>query len=122
MGDDRRGGGGYTSGFVMGALMGAAAVFFFGTKEGKRMARVLGKKGGKTFKDLEKLVDEIEKRGEKFAQEAKVVTKKLEKQARSGKKAATKSAKKKLSHIKKLQEKGRAAAARYFKKDGKTLK
>jgi len=117
MSDRRHHGGGYMSGFMMGAIMGAAAVFLLGTKEGKRMAKVMHKKGGKTFKDLEKLVDDIEDKGEKFAQEAKVVTKKLEKQAKSKQKEVTTKAKKKLTHIKKLQVKGRAAASRYFKKD-----
>jgi len=79
MSDREHHGGGYMSGLMMGAIMGAAAVFFLGTKEGKRMAKVMHKKGGKTLKDLEKLVDDIEVKGEKFAQEAKVVTKKIRK-------------------------------------------
>jgi len=114
---NHRHGNGYLSGFTMGALIGAAAVFFLGTKEGKRFAKTMGKKGGRTLKDLEKLVAEIEKKGEVFAKKSKVVTKKLERQAKSTQKEVTKVAKKKLSHIKKLQNKGRLAAARYFKKN-----
>lgn len=118
---NRQHGGGYMSGFMMGAMIGAAAVFFLGTKKGKHVAKVIRKKGNKSFKDLEELLQEIEDKGEVFAKKAKVVTQKLEKQAQSTSKDINKIAKKKLSHIKKLQEKGRAAAARYFHKQGKTL-
>lgn len=113
---------GYMSGFFAGAFLGAAAVFFLGTKKGKRLAKTMRKEGGKTFKDLESLLGEIEVKSEKFAQGAKVVTKKLEKQAQSTKKEVTKTAQKKLTHIKKLQDKGRAAASRYFEKNGENLK
>lgn len=122
MSDDQRHGNGYMGGFVMGAFIGAAAVFFLGTKKGKRLAKVMHKQGGKTLKDLESLVTEIEVKGEKFAQDAQVITKKLEKRAKSTQKEVTKTAKKQLGHIKQLQEKGRAAATRYFKKGGKNLK
>ncbi len=114
--EDKRHGSGYMSGFVMGALVGSAAVFFFGTKKGKKTAKLMSQTGSKTLKDLEKLAHEIEEKGETFAKKAKVVTKKLEKQTKSNKKKVTVTAKKKLTHIKKLQNRGRAAAARYFQK------
>lgn len=104
------------SGFVMGALVGAAFVFFSGTKRGKRMAKVMRQKGGQTLKDLEGLVKEIEEKGSTFTQKAKVATTELKKQAKSKQKQVATVAKKQLTHIKKLQQKGRAAAARYFKK------
>jgi len=106
---------GHSGGFLTGALLGAAAVFFFGTKKGKKMAKTMHKQGTKSFKELEGLLAEIETKGQEFAKQAKVTTKSLEKKAKSTKKVVNKEAKKKLTHIKKLQQKGRSAAARYFK-------
>lgn len=115
MPEAEKSGGGYFSGFMMGALIGAAAVFFFGTKKGKRVATLMQQEGVGGLKDLKKLAAEIEVKGETFAKEAQKVTKELEKKAQSGKKELTSKARKQLSYIKKLQAKGRAAAAHYFK-------
>lgn len=79
---------GYTSGFMVGAALGAAAMFFLGTKKGKRLAKQMHQHGGKTVKDLEGIVKHIESKSEAAA-----------------------------SHIQKLQEKGRLAAERYFQPD-----
>lgn len=122
MNEPEKSGGGYFSGFMMGALIGAAAVFFFGTKKGKKVAKLMQSEGISGLKDLKKLAAEIETKGETFAEEAKKVTQELEKKAKSGKKELTSQAKKQLSYIKKLQAKGRAAAAHYFQKNGESLK
>lgn len=105
----------HSGGFLTGALLGAAAVFFFGTKKGKKMAQKMHRQGSKSLKELEKMLSDIEIKGKEFAQEAKVVTQQLEAKAKSTKKVFNEQAKKKLTHIKKLQQKGRDAAARYFK-------
>ena len=43
--DTQRSGGNFSSGFLIGALVGAAVVFFLGTKKGKRILKVISEKG-----------------------------------------------------------------------------
>lgn len=82
---------GYMSGFAIGAALGAAAMFFLGTKKGRRLAKQLHQKSGRTVKDLEGVVKDIKTKSEIAA-----------------------------SHIQKLQARGRATAAKYFQdKDDK---
>lgn len=83
---------GYMSGFAIGAALGAAAMFFLGTKKGRKLAKHLNKQGGRTVKDLEGIVKDIETK----ASDVRGI------------------AKEQLSHIQRLQAKGRATAAKYF--------
>ncbi len=105
---------GYMSGFAIGAALGAAAMFFLGTKKGRKLAKTMQQKSGKTVKELEGIVKDIETKSETFAQKAQVVAKKLGTQTKSAQKTVTKVAKEQLDHIQTLQAKGRAAAEKYF--------
>ena len=98
----REAGGGYINGLITGAMVGAAAVFLSSTKYGRRLSKKMRLSGKTTFAELEKLVDEIK-----------------QKEMGGGEKAKTD--KKDLSYIEQLQEKGRAVAQNFFKRDGKTL-
>ena len=87
---------GYLSGFAIGAAFGAAAMFFLGTKKGRKLAKQMHKQGSATTKDLKTIVKDIETKAAKAKEEV------------------TEVAKEKLNHIQKLQAKGRAAAEKYF--------
>lgn len=106
--------GGYLSGLVMGAMLGAAAVFFLGTKKGRKLAQVMQEKGTQGLEDLEGIAAEIEQKGSQFAHKAIKATHDLEVKAKTTKKAVAKVAKRELTHLQKLQARGRAAADRYF--------
>ena len=87
-------GGGYFSGLIAGAILGAAAVFLWGTKKGRHLTKVIQDKGGDAFNELEDLAH----------------------QAKSTEKKVVKIAQKQLTHLQKLGAKGRSAASRYFDK------
>lgn len=87
---------GYMSGFAIGAALGAAAMFFLGTKKGRKLAKQLQQQSGNTAKDLKHIVKDIETKAAK------------------AKKEVTSVAKEQLDHIQTLQAKGRAAAEKYF--------
>lgn len=84
---------GYMSGFAIGAALGAAAMFFLGTKKGRRLAKQLHHQGDKTVKDLEGVVKDIKTKSEVA-----------------------------VSHIQRLQAKGRATAAKYFQEKDSSKK
>ena len=87
---------GYMSGFAIGAALGAAAMFFLGTKKGRKLAKQIHKHGNATTKDLKTIVKDIETK------------------AAIAKKEVNKVAKEQLNHIQTLQAKGRQAAEKYF--------
>jgi gas vesicle protein len=54
--NDNKLGGNFFSGFLLGALVGAAVVFFLGTKKGKRILEVISEEGaGKISNILDKI-------------------------------------------------------------------
>ena len=95
-------GGSYFNGLLTGVMVGAAAVFLSSTKYGRRLSKKMRVSGKKTFAELEELVDEIKDNDPGLADEVKTD-------------------KKDLSYIEQLQEKGRAVAQNFFKRNGKTL-
>ena len=72
-------------GFAIGAALGAAAMFFLGTKKGRRIAKKFHQQGDQTVKDLERVVKNVKTKSEIAA-----------------------------THIQRLQAKGRQAAEKYF--------
>jgi gas vesicle protein len=51
-------GGNFLSGFLIGALVGAAVVFFLGTKKGKRILKIISEKG---LDNVSNILDKVEK-------------------------------------------------------------
>lgn len=106
---------GFASGMFWGAALGAAGMFFFATKKGRKLRDYLSKHGHRILEELEEIYEETEE---------KVATKKLPqpKKKSSIKKKEAKTKAQDLSHIKKLQERGREAAGRFFTRGGRALK
>jgi gas vesicle protein len=125
MTDRERRGSGFSSGFFLGGLIGAALVFLFTTEEGKKIKDLLAKKGKEVIDDLPEIIKDLEKKGEEFAQKTEEVKRKLEKRAKELSSETKKKIESSLSHIEETQERGRQAAAivrkRFFTKKGKKL-
>lgn len=115
-------GNGFLIGFILGAITGAAFLFFFGTEKGRRLKKEIQKKGKFSFKSLADLLEEFEEKGIEFKKKAQQITDKLEMKKENAPQAVVKKTEAKLTHIKKLQEQGRKIARRFFKRNGKSLK
>jgi gas vesicle protein len=115
----------FSSGFLLGGLIGAGLVFLFGTEEGKKVKEQLVKKGKEVIEDLPETVKDLEKRGEEFAQRAEEVKQKLESKAKELSPKIKKQVESSLDHIEAAQKRGRQAAAtirkRFFVRKGKKL-
>ncbi len=107
---------GFSSGLMWGIMLGAAGMFLFGTKKGRKIKKVLTEEGGKLLDELEEAYEETET-GKKIKKKVIKTKKKIDAKTQDAKKAA-----KDLTHITKLQKRGRSAAQRFFKRSGKTLK
>lgn len=119
---NERSGSGFVIGFVLGAMAGAVLFFLFGTEKGKKLKEELQKKGKFSFKNLSDLLEDFEEKGVEFKKKAGEITKQLEKKVESKAPEIKKAAEKELTHIKKLQERGRKIAGRFFKRNGKSLR
>lgn len=123
--NDQNRGNGFFSGILLGGLLGAALVFLYGTKEGKKIKDELIKKGREVIDDLPDVVRDLEKQGEEFAQKAEEVKDKLEEKAREFSSEAKEKIDSSLSHIEEAQKRGREAAAtvrkHFFVRKGKKL-
>ena len=123
--NDQNRGNGFFSGVILGGLLGAALVFLYGTKEGKKIKEELVKKGKEVIDDLPEIVSDLEKQGEEFAQKTEEVKKKLEEKAKEFSSEAKKKIGSSLSHIEEAQQRGREAAAtvrkHFFVRKGKKL-
>lgn len=79
-------------GFFIGGLIGAAIIVLLGTKEGKKIEKLLEKKGKEALDDLEEKVEDIKEKVEEKKEElTEVATGKLDET---------------LSHIETLQQRG----------------
>ncbi len=106
---------GFSSGFMWGVMLGVAGMFLFGTKKGRKIKRVLTEEGEKLIDELEEAYEETDS-AEKLNKKIDKAKKKLKSKTQQAKEAA-----KDLTHISKLQQRGRKAA-RFFKRSGKSLK
>lgn len=93
-------GGGYINGLITGVLVGAAAVFLTATKRGRILSKKMRQQSGKTLRELEKAVTEIE--AKEFSE-------------------GESDGEKRLNYIEQLQEKGREVAQQFFKRNGRSL-
>lgn len=114
--------GGFLSGLVLGALIGAGLFYFLtSTEEGKKVKKQLKEKGKDALDNLADLIEEVEEKGEEFKQKAKEIQAELEKKTKDVRKEVVEEAKEQLTHIDKLRERGRRATRRFFTKNGKSL-
>lgn len=107
----------FASGFLWGILFGIAGMFIFATKKGNKLRKYLSEHGENILDQLEEFYNEIEAESGK--------TEKLEvikEEKETKKKEEANSPVKELSHIAKLQQRGRSAAKRFFTRRGKSLK
>jgi gas vesicle protein len=118
-------GNGFISGLFFGGLVGAALVFLFGTKEGRKIKDQLTEKGKELINDLPQVVEDLEKQGQEFAQKAEEVKKALEEKAKEFTPLAKEKIATSLSSIEEAQRRGRETAAkirkRFFTKKGRKL-
>lgn len=121
MKDYQERGGSFFKGLVFGALAGAGVYYFLSnTKEGKKLKKQIKEHGDDVLNNLHEVVSEFEEKGREFGEKAKELQAKLEKKVKDGGEEAG-SAKKELSQIEKLQERGRRAV-KIFTRQGKPLK
>lgn len=106
---------GFAQGLFWGAALAASGMFLFATKRGKKLRDYLKKHGSLILEELEEIYEEKEG--------VKAETQKLPKSKKTeSKDKETKAKKLDLSHIQKLQERGREAAGRFFTRGGRALK
>ncbi len=100
----------FLAGFFIGGLVGAATIFFIGTKEGKKAGLMLRKKGEDVLSELEDQVEELEKKGKDLVKQGEAVKEqvmeKLEDKSEELSESATKKLDSALAHIEELQEHG----------------
>lgn len=122
---NKRRGTSFSSGFVLGGLVGAVLVFLYGTEEGRKIKTILARKGKKWADDFPELVEDLEKKGEDFAQKINRVKKEFEEGAKDLSKIAKKEVESSLGHIEKTQERGRSLVKsiqkRFFTRKGRKL-
>lgn len=113
---------GFFQGLLMGALLGAGAVYFLTqTKEGEKFKERIKEKSEEALDDLAELVEDFETKGEEFRARAKEIQVKLEEKAKNTKKEVAGEAQEKLTHIEKLRKRGRLASKKFFIRNGKPL-
>lgn len=119
---DRDRNGGFLSGLILGALIGAGLAYFLtSTEEGKKVKKQLREKGKDTLDNLAEIIEEVEERGEEFKKKVKVIQTELEKKAGDVREEIAEEAKEQLTHIDKLRERGREATKKFFTRNGKSL-
>jgi len=115
----------FFSGLVLGAILGAGLYYYLtatekGKKVGQQVKQKALEKGEEALDGLNELVGDIEQKGEEFRKKAQKVQARLEKKAKTMQTKADSEVKEQLTHIKKLQERGRQAA-KFFTRNGKAL-
>lgn len=111
----------FFSGLLFGALITGGLIYFLtSTKKGKEIKKQLREKGEDALDHLADLINEVEEKGKQFKDKAKAVQTELEEKASSLKQEVVKEAKKGLSQIDQLQERGRQAV-KFFTRNGKPL-
>jgi len=115
----------FLAGLFIGGLLGAATIFFIGTKEGKKAGKFLKQKGEEVIGELEDQVEELEQKGKELVKQGEVVKEqvmeKLEDKSEELSETATKKLDSALAHIEELQEHGRDTTASIRKRLFKNL-
>lgn len=93
----------FLAGFFIGGLLGAAIIFFLGTKEGKKARKVIQDELEDKVQDLEQKGKELARQGEEIKEQ---VLEKLEDKSEEFTETATKKLDSALAHIEEIQEHG----------------
>ncbi|MFH0750113.1 MAG: YtxH domain-containing protein [Candidatus Gottesmanbacteria bacterium] len=97
-------------GFFVGGLIGAGLMFLMGTKEGKKIEKLIEKKGKETLEDLEEKVDELKEKGEELIKKGEAIKDQVMEQIEDKKEDLTEEATKRLdsalANVVEIQEKG----------------
>jgi gas vesicle protein len=97
-------------GFFIGGLIGAGIIVLLGTKEGKKIEKLLEKKGKEALGDLEEKVEDLKEKGEELIQKGEVIKDQVVEQIIEKKEELTEVATEKLedtlSHIESIQQQG----------------
>lgn len=105
----------FLAGFFIGGLLGAATIFFLGTKEGKKAGQFLKKKGTDVLDELEDQVEDLEQKGKELVKKGEdikeQVIEKIEEKSGDLGVTATKNLDSALAHIEELQEQSRETTA-----------
>jgi gas vesicle protein len=60
-------------GMFLGGVIGAGIIFFVETKEGKKTAKMLGRKGKEVLDDLEEKVEDLEEKGKELIEKGEEI-------------------------------------------------
>jgi gas vesicle protein len=97
-------------GFFIGGLIGAGIIVLLGTKELKKIEKLLEKKGKEAIGDLEKKVEDLKEKGEELIQKGEILKDQVVEQVIEKKDELTEVATEKLentlSHIELIQQQG----------------
>jgi len=97
-------------GFFIGGLIGAAIIVLLGTKEGKKIEKLLEKKGKDVLEDLGEKVDDLKEKREELIEKGEVLKDQVVEQIIEKKEELTEVATEKLdetlSHIESIQQQG----------------
>jgi len=97
-------------GFFIGGLIGAGIIVLLGTKEGKKIEKLLEKKGKEALGDLEEKVEDLKEKGEELIQKGEILKDQMVEQVIEKKDELTEVATEKLddtlSHIESIQQQG----------------
>jgi gas vesicle protein len=75
--DTNKSGGNFFSGFIIGALVGAAIVFFLGTKKGKKLLKVISEEGMDKLNNVLEKADKTADLEEIYEEEEEIAPKKI---------------------------------------------
>ncbi len=107
-------------GFFIGGLIGAGLMFLMGTKEGKKVEKMLEKKGKETLEDLEDKVSELKEKGEELLKKGEAIKEQVMEQIEEKKEDLTEEASKRLDNalasVVEIQEKGVATTTNLRKR------
>lgn len=112
-------------GVFIGGLIGAAVIFFLGTKEGKRTGRILGDKGKDFLDDIKDRIGDLEKKGESLVKQGQEIKDDVVERMTDKKEEISASTTERLddalAHIQKMQEHGSETTAELRKRLFKNL-
>lgn len=110
----------FMMGFLIGGLVGAGVIFLLGTKEGKKVAKDIGKKGREVADDIHEKIEDLEVSGKELLKKSEEIKEQVVEQIEEKKEAITREASEKiddtLAHIEAIQERGRQTTANIRKK------
>ena len=107
-------------GFFLGGFIGALIIFFLGTKEGKKVEKMLQHKGKDVLEELEDKLDELQQKGKEYVRQGEALKDEMLDTLEDKKDEITETAAEKigsaLERMEELQQKGMETTANLRKK------